>query len=95
MGQLTQYLCKWTVRVVCALLSPSSLLLFYENVSVMPSFLVFFFFGQIVLIKRNSILCCPILSEIILVTNKLDSYFMVIQFFLITDLPVVKTITKF
>ena len=81
MGQLTQYLCKWTVCVVCALLSPSSLLLFYENVSVMPSFFGFFFFGQIVLIKRNSILCCPILSEIILVTNKLDSYFMFIQFF--------------
>ena len=71
MGQLTQFLCKWTVYVVCALLSPSSLLLFYENVSLLPSF--FFFFGQIVLIKRNSILCCPILSEIILVTNKLDS----------------------
>ena len=80
MGQLTQYLSKWTVYVVCALLSPSSLLLFYENVSLMPSFFCFFF-GQIVLIKRNSILCCPILSEIILVTNKLDSYFMVIQFF--------------
>ena len=80
MGQLTQYLSKWTVYVVCALLSPSSLLLFYENVSLMPS-CFFFFFGQIVLIKRNSILCCPILSEIILVTNKLDSYFMVIQFF--------------
>ena len=46
MGQLTQYLCKWTVRDVCALLSPSSLLLFYENVSVMPSFLVFFFWSN-------------------------------------------------